>query len=253
MNRKTKNKILVLKIISIFIVLPALVFSAVMIAEKNGFFSLREVRIVLKNSPDNPYFYAPLAEKLQKKLNVLNGNSLWKLKISEVIKKVSQELWVNKVLITREWPDSLLIEIEPEVIKALYSDGGGKFTPVADEGKLLNPIDSSAAPDVVVLKGPEFEKNQELRKKAIEMVSSLPESGSFSRRTISDVRFDERNGFWVSLVKNGMNVRLGEGDFPNKAKRVSEVLEYMQNKNIEGRVIDADFSKKVLVKLRKEP
>jgi hypothetical protein len=31
---------------------------------------------------------------------------------------------------------------------------------------------------------------------------------------------------------------------------VTKVLEYLQNKNISARMIDADFSQKVLVKLR---
>ena len=40
---------------------------------------------------------------------------------------------------------------------------------------------------------------------------------------------------------------------PIKAQRVSQVLEYMETRQLEARVIDANLSKKVLVRLRKDP
>jgi cell division protein FtsQ len=38
-----------------------------------------------------------------------------------------------------------------------------------------------------------------------------------------------------------------------KAARVAQVIEYMETRQLEARVIDANLSKKVLVRLRKDP
>ena len=46
---------------------------------------------------------------------------------------------------------------------------------------------------------------------------------------------------------------MGEGDFDLKVSRVEKVMSYLHNRNIKGRVIDARFSKKVVVRVRNTP
>jgi cell division protein FtsQ len=50
-----------------------------------------------------------------------------------------------------------------------------------------------------------------------------------------------------------LRVKLGNENFESKSLRVSQVIDYIENKQIEARVIDANLSQKVLVRLRKEP
>ena len=48
-------------------------------------------------------------------------------------------------------------------------------------------------------------------------------------------------------------VKVGDADFGPKFIRVEKVLAYLDSQNIKGRVIDARFSKKVVVRVRKGP
>jgi cell division protein FtsQ len=120
-------------------------------------------------------------------------------------------------------------------------------------GELLSAVTTQAAPDVPILVGEMMEKNLELRKRSVQILGEIPEEGSFSRKAISDLHFHPKEGFWVRLVNNKIHVNLGEDGMRMKSRRVSEVLDYINTHNFQARVIDANLSKKVLVRLRKDP
>ena len=65
--------------------------------------------------------------------------------------------------------------------------------------------------------------------------------------------YKEKEGFWLTLIRSGVEVRIGEELVPLKSARVSQVLDYLKSHQFEARVIDADLSQKVLVRLRKDP
>jgi cell division protein FtsQ len=106
---------------------------------------------------------------------------------------------------------------------------------------------------VALLDGEQFEKNIEMRKKAIRLMSEVPADGKFSKRNISELRYDPKEGFWATLIQSGIRVKIGEENIPLKSARVAQVIEYMETRQLEARVIDANLSKKVLVRLRKDP
>ena len=45
------------------------------------------------------------------------------------------------------------------------------------------------------------------------------------------------------------NTKYGEDQFEIKSSRVSQVIDYLENRDLKARVIDANLSKKVLVRL----
>jgi hypothetical protein len=57
----------------------------------------------------------------------------------------------------------------------------------------------------------------------------------------------------MTLIQPAVQVVLGEDSLNTKVERVAQVLNYLSAEQIKGRVIDASFSKKVLVRLRKGP
>ena len=54
-------------------------------------------------------------------------------------------------------------------------------------------------------------------------------------------------------MSSGMRVNLGDDEVLKKSLRVSQVLNYVDEHQLDARVIDANLSKKVLVRLRKGP
>ncbi len=57
----------------------------------------------------------------------------------------------------------------------------------------------------------------------------------------------------MTMIKTGIQVKMGEDQVSLKSARVAQVVDYLETRQFDARVIDANLSKKVLVRLRKDP
>ena len=252
--RRLVLKKLVLKLIFAFLVLPAAIVATVFHLNKNGFFDITEAEVILEDAPvGQEQFLNPLVAKLEQELKRYNGMSLWDIKLKGVSKQLDSLEWISQSSVKRSWPTSLTVRVRPHEVKLLFLSKGGKLIPIIEDGSLLEAVDSKQAPDVALLDGENFLKQSELRKRAVKIMAEIPNTGSFSKQTISEIRYDQKEGFWMSLVRSGLQVKMGEDQMALKAARVSQVVEYLENHQFDARVIDANLSKKVLVRLRKDP
>lgn len=236
-----------------FIVIPAAVVATIYQLNKNGFFDLDNIEITVENKAYQEQFQKPLVADLDSKMESFRGKSLWDLDLVEISKMISNLNWVENVYLSRSWPTRLNIRVVARDVKLVFVNKAGQMFPVVAEGQLLDGISSKQIPDVTLLHGDVFEKDKELRKRAVKLIEEIPDEGKFSRKNISEIRFDNKEGFWATLIETGIRVKIGEEQVPLRASRVSQVLEYMESRQIEARVIDANLSKKVLVRLRKAP
>jgi len=173
--------------------------------------------------------------------------------LNQLNQKINQYDWIQSMNISRQWPSQLSVKLTVKEVKALIISQNGKLLPVVDEGAYLNSVEVGEAPDAAFLFGKEFEKNKELRKKAIQFIDELPSEGAFSKKTISEIHYEEKEGFWLNLVKDNLKVKIGHDQISMKSARVSQVIDYIESRKMNARVIDANLSKKVLVRLRKDP
>lgn len=221
--------------------------------ENSGFFNVDHIDLIVEKAPESPLYLQPLMKRLDLALEKYRGQSLWKIDLNEIEKKLNSENWIQEVTLARRFPSKLRVILVPKEIKLLYSGRGGKFLPVVGDGTFLDPVDGKLAPDVPLLVGEAFADKKELRKKSVEALETVPVEGSFSRKTISEIQYDSKEGYWMTLIKSGIKVKMGEEQLAIKAARVSQVVDYMDAHSFQARVIDANLSKKVLVRLRKDP
>jgi hypothetical protein len=187
---------------------------------------------------------------------VIGGGALAALPIVTVgffSKEAKDCDWIERAMISRSWPATLSLKIVPYEVKLLYMAKAGKLVPIIKDGSFLTPVEAKQAPDVALLQGESFANKNELRKKAVDVIEQIPAEGSFSRKTISEIRYDGKEGFWMTMIKTGVQVKIGDDQVALKANRVSKVVDYLENRQFDARVIDANLSKKVLVRLRKDP
>lgn len=244
----------VLKLIFGFIILPLSLAGTLFYLNKNGFFDIGKVEVILENPPPGQeQFLRPHVDHLEASLEKYKGLSLWNIKLKSVSRDVKAMNWVESLNIKRSWPTTLSVRVRPYEVKLLYMGKNGKLVPIIKGGELLDPVESKQAPDVVLLEGDSFMKKAELRKKAVDLVEQIPAEGSFSRKTISEIRYDNKEGFWMTMIKTGIQVKMGEDQVSLKSARVSQVVDYLESRQFDARVIDANLSKKVLVRLRKDP
>ena len=247
-------KKLVVKLIFGFIILPASIAGTLYYLNRGGFFNIKKIEIIVDNPVEGQEaFIKPLVAELEKNLSRYQGSSLWSIQLKSVSQSLASFDWIEDSSMKRSWPSSLTVRVKPYEVKLLYMQKVGGLVPIIKDGTFLEPVETKQAPDVAVLDGEVFKQRPELRKKAVELVEEMPLTGSFSKKTISEVRYDNKDGFWMTMIKTGIQVKIGDDQVALKAARVSQVVDYLETHQFEARVIDANLSKKVLVRLRKDP
>lgn len=246
-------KKLLLKLFIAVFVIPVSVAGVLYFLNKQGFFNLQHIEVVVLNEDQQRKFSEPLKLELEKNLQSFQGTSLWALDLNKVAAQLGEEKWIERHQITRRWPATMRVEVKAHQVQFLLLSKDGKIHPVVEDGSYLAPVLPQAAPDVAILSGQAFEKNHELRQRAVHLLGRIPSEGKFSAKSIAELQYDSKEGFWATLLQSGIKVKMGEEKFELKSQRVSQVLEYLERRQLEARVIDADLSKKVLVRLRKGP
>ncbi len=244
----------IFKLIFGFIILPISVAGTLFYLNKTGFFNIQKIEVVLESPiPGQEQFLKPNVDNLEAALDKYKGLSLWNIKMRNISKEISQFDWVENAMLTRSWPATLAIKVKPYEVKLLLMGKAGQLVPIIKDGSFLTPVEAKQAPDVALLDGESFAKKPELRKKAVDVIEQIPAEGSFSKKTISEIRFDDKEGFWMTMIKTGTRVKMGEDQVALKSARISQVVDYLETRQFDARVIDANLSKKVLVRLRKDP
>lgn len=238
------------------IVIPGLIVGSVWYLNKSHFFDVTELDFKTEFSKESPNGKSILDNEigvLSKKLESFKGTSLFEVDLEKIQQTIEMENWVKSVEVYREWPNRLKIVIDAYDIVLLFWMNEKKIFPILENNRVLDPLSISQAPDRAITLEKKIFTETKIRKKAIDLLGSLPLNGSFSTAKISEVGYDSKEGFWTELLNREMRVKLGNENFETKSLRVSQVLDYIENKQIEARVIDANLSQKVLVRLRKEP
>ncbi len=221
--------------------------------EQEGFFKIDKIALTVSVKSSQKVFVKPYLESLNQKLDAFKGQSLWKFSLKSVSMLLKEETWISEFRISRSWPSGLEIEIEPHhiafLIQSKESHGLTEFYPVTDSANILKKVDSKQAPSVAVIRQDQFLKNQKIREGAIAILKSLPSAGKLQSAQVSEVGYDKKDGYWMSLVQSDMKIKFGEDQFEIKSTRVSQVMDYLENRDLKARVIDANLSKKVLVRL----
>lgn len=194
-----------------------------------------------------------LKENLEKfyKFSFLGKVDITKIKNSIL----SQNKWIEALIINRQWPDKLVIHLIPKEIKAILLNKNSDFFPVANDGVLLEKIKNNQLPDLIIFKGECFEKDILFRKKAIKILQQIPEEGGiFSKENVSEISISKEKDFWLLLIPKKILVKLNKEEelTSQKITKINKVLDYIDKNNVEAKIIDARFPEKVLVKLRKE-
>ena len=69
-------------------------------------------------------------------------------------------------------------------------------------------------------------------------------------RSVSEIQYSKKDGLVLVLGLDDNTVIMGDREFKKRIDHVRRVVQYLRSENLRGRVIDARFSKKVVVRLR---
>lgn len=252
----------ILKIVSAFTLFPLVVALSIYSLEQQGFFKIEKIDLQVNALSSQKNYIAPKVKALQKKLDIYRGISLWKAPLSQISKSLKEEPWIKEFQLSREWPAGISVEIKTDDVALLVfpqntveSSIGEVSTikPITRSGKVLERINSKNAPNAIVTFDSQFLISEKIREGGLEVIKALPETGKMTAAHISEIGYDRQEGYWIKLLNSETRVNLGEEQFEIKSARISQVIEYLEGRNLKARVIDANLSKKVLVRLQQNP
>lgn len=216
-------------------------------------FTVEQVKIQIEMNEADRSAWLELNAQVEKALKSYQGISLWKVSLVDVQKKISVFPLLKNVQVQKSWPRTLEVNYRLPSLKAIHQMGDGKYRILTEDGHWIGPMKWSRLPRLPWLKGEWINKKSVTKEGVLSLLSKLPAKGPMAPDQISEIQFNDIDGFLVTLVKSAQQIRFGSDNFELKSLRVSQVLEYLQIRGLESRVIDANFSKKVLVRLRNHP
>lgn len=219
-----------------------------------NFFRVKRIEITLAENNDPSFLFPKVQASLEQKLHNVYGQFVWQVDIQRILALIEQDRRIRDVFVTRVLPNTIRVVIEPQVAFAnIMGNDSLLFYPLSQEGDVMPAVRAPDAPDGPILRGAKFLQSLDYRTEALKLLHSLPETGAFSRAAISEIHMSEKNGLRMILKKSGSEVLIGKDDYKNRTSYVSRVIHYLDSERLSGRVIDARYSKKVVVKLRNEP
>lgn len=251
----------ILKLTAATLLLPCLLALSVYSLEQQGFFKIEQIQLNVKALSSQKHFISPRVRTLQAQLDIIKGTSLWKAPLSQISKNLKNEKWVRDFQISRVWPAGIRIDIETDDVALLVLTNAEEasvaevttFKPITQTGSVLEKIDSKTAPNSIITRDKNFLISEKIRVGGLNVIRSLPAKGKMTAALVSEIGYVKNEGYWIKLLNSETRVEYGEDQFEIKSARVSQVIDYLESRNLKARVIDANLSKKVLVRLQQSP
>lgn len=219
---------------------------------QSNLLSVSEVDIQVKSDNLELSNQSTIKSQIDEKLSGYRGRPLYRLNLQRLSEELLKDHRVARVKVARKFPSRLEVVVTPQTPIAAIWIGKGSWVPVMPDNSILPERGQDQFTNLPLMSGKVFLQDTLLRQKAIEVIKSLPESGLMSRSVLSEVNFDKKTGFSLLLNLESQKVLIGHDleDLPKKYKKVEQVIGYLKNQQLRGRVIDARLSKKVVVKMR---
>lgn len=218
---------------------------------ESDYFIVDETPVEIEFDENHEVILDLLKSKIEPQIKALKGVNIWQTQLSAIQNSLLGNEWVEKVVVQRKLPNKIHIKLDLESIAFLYMDQQNKIHPITKSGKVLSVIPSTITPIAPILRNSKVSKNLELRTQLINLLSEVPNIDALKIENIAEVDFQPVTGLTLELINERATVHLGSQDIQTKGLQVLRVTDYLKSQKQKARVIDASFSKKVLVRLRK--
>lgn len=225
----------------------------IVIAFNPHWIKIESVELEMPLSSKEDLLFQRIRTTLDPQFQRFEGRFFWDVSLKQVYELVSKDRRVRKVSVYREFPNRLRVEIEPHTPVLAYLSSDNRFYPVAKDATLLPALPLKDVSDLPIIRGEELKDEQKLRESAIELFEQIPLEGALRRSAVSEMLYTKKDGFKIFIANVDGEIKMGDSDFGPKLSRVEKVLSYLESQNIKGRVIDARFNKKVVVRVRNTP
>lgn len=182
-----------------------------------------------------------------------HGMSIWKIDSEGIEGKVGKHPWVKHVLVRREFPHRVVIEVEERSPKAVVIMG--KLYYVDAEGFVFKEVGEGERADFPLLTGlrqTELVARAYSTRQRIQEALRLSDLMGRSSLPPSEIHFNSDGGIVLYPMSYSIALHFGWGDWEDKVKRLRRILEVWNGRENRLAALDLRFRDQVVARMRKE-
>jgi cell division protein FtsQ len=181
-----------------------------------------------------------------------HGMNIWRIEPAAIEKKIATHPWVRRVLVRREFPRRVIIEIEERSPKAIVAMG--KLYYVDSDGVVFKEVgagESVRYPLLTGLRPQELGSRDPAVRRKIQDAVRLSDLMAKDAHTISEVHFEASDRVVLYTTAYSVALRMGWGDWENKVRRVDRVLKLWKGHEERLITLDASFNDQIVARVRR--
>jgi cell division septal protein FtsQ len=183
-----------------------------------------------------------------------HGMNLWKIEPATIEKKVAKHPWVRRVLVRREFPRRVVIEVEERKPKAIVAMG--KLYYVDADGILFKEVaqgENVRFPMLTGIRSEELGSSAPALRRRIQDALRLGDLMAKDSHALSEIHFDAPDRLVVYTIAHPVAIHMGWGDWEEKLQRLERVLTLWKGKEERLGSLDVSFQDQVVTRLRRLP
>lgn len=181
-----------------------------------------------------------------------HGMNIWRIEPATIEEKVAKHPWVRRVLVRREFPRRVVIEIEERTPKAIVAMG--KLYYIDSDGVVFKEVgagESVQFPLLTGLRPDELGNRDPAVRRKIQDAVRLSDLMAKDSHTISEVHFEAADRVTLYTTAYPLALRMGWGDWEDKVRRVDRVLKLWKGHEERLVTLDASFDGQVVARARR--
>ena len=209
----------------------------------NPYFAVREIQVRGSEKVGGSEIVAMAGLK--------HGMNMWKIEPTSIEKKIAKHPWVRGVLVHREFPRRVVIDVEERTPKAIVALG--KLYYVDSDGVIFKEVSADESVKFPLLTGfraEELSGSNPVNRKRIQDAIRLGELMAKDAHTLSEIHFDAPDRLVVYTTAYPIAFQMGWGDWDNKLKRLDHVLNLWKGNEDRLASLDVSFRDQVVARLR---
>jgi cell division protein FtsQ len=211
---------------------------------ENQYFSVREIQVHAGGKIGGNEIIA-LA-------GLRHGMNLWNIEPTVIEARIAKHPWVRRVLVRRDFPHRVVIDIEERQPKAIVAIG--RLYYVDSEGVLFKEVGTGENVQFPMLTGlrPEELATSDVRvRRRIQDALRVGDLMLQDSHALSEIHFDAPDRLVLYTMEHPVALRMGWGDWEAKRQRLNRILGLWKGKEERLASLDVSFRDQVVTRLRR--
>ncbi len=211
---------------------------------ESGYFSVREIQVRGADKVNGNVIVAMAGLR--------RGMNIWQIDPVVIEEKVAKHPWVRRVLVHRDFPRRITIDVEERIPRAIvtlrrlyYVDANGEVFKEVEAGDDMN------FPMLTGLRVEQLRAPDHLMRRRIQEAMRLGELMAQRSVSLSEIRFEAADRLVVYMTRHPIALRMGWGDWEEKLARLERLLSLWRGHEERLASLDMSFRDQIVARLRR--